>query len=161
MKIRLYPALAVLLALAAGPAALAATHPISTDGSDPKTWDPKMDGPIAAPASHQVIFENDNIRIMSVVVKPGQSEPYHNHTRCSVLVFDQPAKVVDKNKDGQVLPEAVVLGALPWAGDAAPKGVPLVWLQPPEATHSITNTDSHDMHLTRIELKKGCEAPPR
>ena len=161
MKIHHGLALAALIVAAAGSVARAATHPISTDGSDPKTWDPKMDGPIAAPASHKVIFENEDIRIMSVVVMPGQSEPPHNHTRCSVLVFDQPAKVTDRNKDGKVLPEPVVLGAIGWAGDNAPKGVPLVWLQPPEATHSITNNDSHPMHLTRIEMKKGCEAPPK
>ncbi|HUO22466.1 MAG TPA: hypothetical protein VMU59_08115 [Caulobacteraceae bacterium] len=147
------------LAVALGAAAQAAP-PISTDGTDPKTWDPKTDGPIAAPANHKVVFESDTIRIMSVTVLPGQSEPLHAHLKCAVLVFDRPTKIVNRDGHGNVLTDAVVLAQIPWQAPGAPKQVPFVWLQPPEALHSITNIDTHALHLTRVEMKNGCDAPP-
>lgn len=159
MKFRMHAGLGLALALVIAPAALAAERPASSDGTDPKTWDPKLDGPIAAPANHQVVFENDNIRIMVVTVRPGETEAHHLHLKCSVLVFDQPTRVADRDAKGQAL-GAVVWGAIPWLGAGVPKNAPFVWLQPPEALHSITNNDTRAMHLTRIEMKKGCDAPP-
>lgn len=138
----------------------AADRPISTDGTDPKTWDPKSDGPIAAPQNHQVVFENDTVRVISVTVQPGATEPFHAHMKCAVLVFDRPVKVTDRDPQGHVEQQPVVWGAIPWLSATAPKGVPFVWLQPPEAAHSITNNDTKVLHLTRIEMKQGCDAPP-
>jgi len=160
MKLCYVPMVAVAASLVSVQAGSADQRPISTDGSNPKTWDAKTDGPVAAPGNHQVIFENENIRIMSVTVLPGTKEPYHAHMRCSVLVFDSPAKVTDTNKDGVVTPR-VLWAAIPWQGEEAPKNVPFVGLQPPQSVHSIANNDTHALHLTRIEMKKGCEAPPK
>jgi hypothetical protein len=80
--------------------------------------------------------------------------------KCSVLVFDSPAKVTDYNKDN-VATSRVLWAAIPWQSEDAPKNVPFVGLQPPQAVHSIANNDRHPLHLTRIEMKKGCEAPPK
>lgn len=141
-------------------ASTADQRPISTDGSNPKTWDSKSDGPLAAPGNHQVIFENENIRIMSVTVLPGTREPYHAHMKCSVLVFDSPAKVTDYNKDNVATPR-VLWAAIPWQGEDVSKTIPFVGVQPPQSLHSIANNDAHVLHLIRIEMKKGCEAPPK
>src|SRR5262249_40269171 len=123
-------------------AGVADQYPLSTDGSDPQTWDPGMDGPIGAPENHKVIFENENIRIMSVRVLPGAREPYHSHAKCSVLVFDSPAKVTDYNKAG-VATARVLMGAISWLGEDVPKNIPFVGVQPPQALHSIANNDTH------------------
>lgn len=154
---------AFIVAMAAAQMAWAADRPISTDGTDPRTWDPKTDGPIAAPGNHKVVFENETVRVISVTVLPGETEPFHAHMRCAVLVFDRPVKISDRHpgpSKGQVEQNPVLWGAIPWLSDKAPKNVPFVWLQPPEATHSITNNDTKVLHLTRIEMKKGCDAPP-
>jgi hypothetical protein len=152
--------LALLLALAAAPA-LAAPLPISTDGSDPKSWDPKSDGPIAAPANHKVVWENADIRIISVTVAPGETEAAHAHLRCAVLVWDRPTAVKDQDKSGRPTLAKPWMGELPWPGSQVPKTVPLVKVQPPEAAHAITNAGKSTLHLTRIEFKNGCAAPPR
>lgn len=135
-------------------------RPISTDGTDPATWDPKIDGTIAAPQNHEVVYENDTVRIISVSVQPGETEPVHGHLRCAVLVFDRPVRVTDRDADGNVEQDAVLWGAIPWQGASAPENVPFVWLQPPEAGHAVTNEDTRVLHLTRIEMKQGCDAPP-
>ena len=41
---------------------------ISMDGSDPATWDPALDGVLAAPENHQVLYEDDVIRVISVTI---------------------------------------------------------------------------------------------
>ena len=150
-----------IVVLALGLAGAAAKPPISTDGSDPRTWDPRTDGPIAAPENHKVVYEDDNIRIISVLIVPGQTEKVHGHMRCAVLVFDEPAKIQDH--DGQMRPQVVttLLGNIHWPGDGTgpPSPAPFIWLQPPEALHAITNNDTHPMHLTRLELKHGCAGP--
>lgn len=161
MKNSLAAAAAVLIAASVGQADVTAERPISSDGTDPATWDPALDGPIAAPDNHEVVFENDNIRIMSVSVQPGEAEPYHLHAKCAVLVFDQPVKVTDRVGDGEIEQEGLVWASIPWLGEGVPEQIPFVWVQPPEAPHSITNEDTRPLHLTRIEMKKGCDAPPR
>ena len=160
---KLYPATAtaVLILAFVTQAAYADDRPISSDGTDPATWDPALDGPVAAPDNHEVIFENDNIRIMSVSVQPGESEPYHLHMKCAVLVFDQPVKVTDRVGDGEIEEEGVLWGNISWLGEGVPEQIPFVWVQPPEAAHSVTNEDTKPLHLTRIEMKKGCDAPPK
>ena len=160
MRITAFITLAILAGLAVSNARAADELPVSSDGSDPTTWDPKADGPIAAAANHHVIFENENVRIMSVTVVPGASESYHSHAKCAVLVFDSPAKVTDNDKNG-VAPPPVLWGTISWTGKTVPKEIPFIWLQPPEALHSVTNNDTHNVHLTRIEMKKGCAAPPK
>src|SRR5580692_1490794 len=82
--------------------------PISTDGSDPAKWDRKLDGLIAAPSNHKILFENDNIRVQSVNIPPGTEEPYHLHPYYSVLVIDSlPAKAMDRDAKGTVVKDPV------------------------------------------------------
>jgi hypothetical protein len=152
----------ILAAMLCATAAAAATPlPRSTDGSDPAGWDPRSDGPIAAPANHKVVFENDDIRIISVTVAPGAVEPAHAHLRCAVLVWDQPTPVTDHDSKGKPQRIDVWMGELSWPGGATPKDVPFIKVQPPEAAHSIANNGTKTLHLTRIEMKHGCAAPPR
>lgn len=122
---------------------------ISTDGSDPATWDKKLDGPIAASGNHKVIFENNNIRVQSVTVPPGTEEPYHLHPYYSILVVDStPSKTVDRDSKGNVIKTPVVV--------AQAKTFPVIFVQPPQAPHSVRNEDTAvPVHLIRVEFKKG------
>jgi len=57
--------------------------------SDPSTWDPALDAVAAAPANHRVLFENDRLRVLEVILEPDEEEPTHHHRWPSVFVFDQ------------------------------------------------------------------------
>ena len=59
------------------------------DQTDPAHWDPKLDAVIAAPANHKVVFENDRLRVLEVILEPNEQEPTHHHRWPSVFVFDQ------------------------------------------------------------------------
>jgi len=59
---------------------------ISSDGTDPKTWDPKLEATIAAPANHKIIYEDDDVRVLLVTLKPGEREKPHDHPWPSIMV---------------------------------------------------------------------------
>ena len=67
------------------------------DGSDPATWDPALDGVLAAPENHTVLYEDDLIRVISVRVAPGATEKPHHHRVPSVFVIDRMVKLRDFN----------------------------------------------------------------
>jgi hypothetical protein len=127
--------------------AFAQGMPVSTDGTDPKTWDPKLDAVIAGVKNHVVIFENADIRVLSVTVQPGEVEVAHHHQWPSVIVFDTPTKRENRDAKGTLLPVKKPPGDKP--------ELPLVLRVPPEAAHSVTNLDTVPMHLIRVEFKKG------
>jgi hypothetical protein len=52
---------------------------ISMDCTDPATWDPALDGVLAAPENHAVLYEDDAIRVISVSIDPGAVEKPHHH----------------------------------------------------------------------------------
>jgi hypothetical protein len=47
---------------------------LSMDGTDPRTWDPALDGVLAAPENHKVLYEDEAIRIISVSIAPGATQ---------------------------------------------------------------------------------------
>lgn len=125
--------------------------PLSTDGSDPRKWDRSLDGAVAAPGNHKVIHEDDEIRVLSVTVPAGTEEHLHLHPYYSVLVFDSLARSVDRDASGKPIAERAMVD-----GIASTRGpVPWVFVQPPQALHSIKNIDTVAGHLIRIEFKQG------
>lgn len=48
-------------------------------------WADSLDAVSAAPKSHQVLFENDKIRILEVTLEPYAFEPMHTHQYPSVM----------------------------------------------------------------------------
>lgn len=151
---------AAIALLAVSTLSAAAAPPISTDGTDPKTWDLGKNGPVVAPGNHRVVWENSEWRVIDVTVPAGSKEPQHLHPLCSVLIFapDIPRVIDHDGSDKEI--QAPWVGMIPQPG-ADPR-IPFVGLQPPQALHSIQNPDpKRELHLLRVELKRGCglEAP--
>ncbi len=150
MGSRLAVVVTLTLLCAARPAAAQAA-PISTDGTDPRTWDPALDALVAGAKNHRVLYEDDDIRVLSVTVQPGEVEVPHHHRWPSVIVYDHPVRSENRDARGNVLPRKTSAGNAEW---------PPVIRVPPEAAHSVRNLDTVPLHLIRIELKKPV-APPR
>ena len=53
------------------------------------TRDP-LDAMVAAPKNHNVLYEDDHVRILEVTVQPGEVENMHHHPRPSVFAHDSP-----------------------------------------------------------------------
>jgi quercetin dioxygenase-like cupin family protein len=56
-------------------------------------WPRELDALIAAPGSHRLLFENDRVRVLEVVIEPGAREPEHTHRWPSVMIVHQPARI--------------------------------------------------------------------
>ncbi len=138
---------ACLVAFAASTAF--AQMPVSTDGTDPATWNPALEATRAAPHNHQVIFENDDIRVLAVTVAPGEFEEAHHHPWPSVIVVDSLVRFTDHDVTGKEiklpLPDKIEM--------------PLVLKLPPQAAHKVKNVDTKPLHLIRVEFKKGFPKP--
>jgi predicted metal-dependent enzyme (double-stranded beta helix superfamily) len=68
---------------------------LSMDGTDPATWDPALDGVLAAPENHKVLYEDEAIRVISVTIAPGAIEKPHHHCLPAVFVVDRLVSVRD------------------------------------------------------------------
>jgi hypothetical protein len=112
----------------------------------PGTWDAVA----AAPKGHQVLLENDSIRVLRVSIEPGGLEPIHEHGWPSVMYFEQPQPItyiVYQLRDGTpVEVERVEAPALP-AGHVETIG--------PEGLHAIQNRGVEPFLAVRVEFKKG------
>lgn len=112
------------------------------------SWDypDELDAVVAAPNSHQVLLENDQVRVLEVTLEPGAHEPEHTHRWPSVMITDQPVRI--RYFTGQELthesPDPMPEESLPRTS----------WLGP-EGPHSVHNLDqTKRMHAFRIEFKQ-------
>jgi hypothetical protein len=102
--------------------------------------------PVEAAGNHHLVkFENENVRILDVIIRSGDTVPFHQHTMESVFVTLQPASLVFRDLGGNIIKEVdrSDFDDLPHydARVAAP------------APRSVENVDSITMKAIRIELK--------
>lgn len=105
-------------------------------------WPGSLEGPLAAPRSHRVLFETPAVRVLEVEIAPGEREPEHTHRAASVMIVDEPARI-------RYYAEGVLLYQSPET--IAPE-TRVSWLEP-EGPHEVENLDNHRYHAFRIELR--------
>ncbi len=108
-------------------------------------WPDSADAVAAAPDSHIVLLENDRVRVLRVVIAPGQREPMHTHRWPSVMLVDQPARIRYYGADGQLRFESR-------SEPQATSPISPDWLGP-EGLHAVENIGSNPFGAYRIELK--------
>ena len=112
--------------------------------SDPSTWPEAVK---AAPGNHKVLYEDNDIRFLSVTIPAHSKEPLHGHPWSSV-------KIVDKGGSGGI--DHIYGGPdIPIPAPTPKSMVPVVIAQGPEAPHQQENTGDTDQHLYRVEFKHG------
>ena len=125
---------------------------LAQGSSEPARWPARLDAVTAAPSSHRVLLENDRVRVLEVVVKPGEREPVHTHAWPSLMLVSHPAKLryipaVVLGNDVQLGSEEIVSAAPQPTGTPPPR-----WL-PPEGPHAIVNIDTTEYRALRVEIK--------
>jgi hypothetical protein len=110
------------------------------------TWPDSLDALIAAPESHRLLFENDDVRVLETRIAPSETTGLHTHRwpgTLYVLSFDH---FVRRDADGSVLVDTREGGVLPEHGSA-------VWSDS-LAPHTLENVGAAEIHVIGVELKE-------
>jgi quercetin dioxygenase-like cupin family protein len=102
----------------------------------------EIDAVIAAPDNHEVVFENEIVRVLRVIVRSGEVEKTHTHKWPSVFIITQRPRIKYFNEAG----EEVELGP------PLEEGNPF-WIEP-EGVHWVENLVHIDLKAIRVELKE-------
>lgn len=122
-----------------------------TTSTNPASWDPALDAVAAAPKHHRVLFENEKLRVLEVILGPDDEEPLHHHRWPSVFVLDQvQGPVHDIAPDGTVLPpnRDVMKAIQAWDGKGS-----LVVHMSPQPLGRVHNASGKPIHGIRVEMK--------
>jgi hypothetical protein len=122
--------------------------PETINTSDPSTWAPELDAVTAAPKNHKVLFENDRLRVLEVILEPTEEEPVHHHRWPSVFVFDRmKGPVHDMSPSGEMLPpnRDVMVALKEWDGQGC-----LVVNMAPQPAGRVLNASDETLHGVRI-----------
>jgi hypothetical protein len=91
-------------------------------------WPGDLDGVKAAPETHKVIFENEHVRVLEVIIPPHSEEPVHTHCLPSTLYIQQIRDIIVRDPDGKLIfdsrqmkeneKQAAFCAVEPWGGAA-------------------------------------------
>jgi YD repeat-containing protein len=105
-----------------------------------------LDGPLADPDHHQVLFENDEVRVVETRIPAGVTSRVHTHHRRQVQYTLSGSRICRRDPAGVVLldtraEDGFVLPRVQWS-DGTP-------------AHTLENAGPDELHVIAIELKNG------
>ena len=100
---------------------------------------PSEKSPLAGAAGHEVVLENDRVRIERLVLEPGKSTGRHTHTLMSLGIAVTAAKVAYQTDDGKEQVAEFQAGDFNW--------------HPEPRTHSLKNIGTTRFEAIEIEWK--------
>ena len=90
-----------------------------------------------APETHVVLLENAEVRVLSVLIKPGEKVAIHSHPR-NVVYYLSDARIRLTLPDGRVEDRAVTAGMAVWSDGAV---------------HAVENVGTSELREVQVELK--------
>lgn len=108
----------------------------------------EFDAVAAAPSSHQVLLENEDVRVLRVAIHAGATEPVHDHAWPSVMYFEkaQPITYITYEvRDGVPVESGRI--------DVPAEALTGAASSPPEGLHAVHNRGSERFLALRVELK--------
>lgn len=108
-------------------------------------WSVELDALTAAPEHHQLLMENDQVRVLETVLPPGERTKVHTHCWSAAQYVKSAAHVVRYDGEGKVLFDSRAAGTS-LASDIVRWGQPL-------APHSLENVDTVTLRVISVEIK--------
>lgn len=106
-----------------------------------------MDGPLASPENHTVLYEDADVRVLDVHSAPHTKEKMHTHARPAVMYVDS------QGAGRYFTPEDLVGRSHP----TDPEFKFRIFATKPEGLHATENTGDVPFHAIRVEFKHpGC-----
>jgi len=128
-------------------------QPIDTSSSSAKwVWPDSLDAMRAAPENHKLVYEDNDVRVLAVMLDGKKSEPIHTHKWKSIMWISKsivPCKIDNYKKDDNgklVKSDSILIKEMP---------INLGQLIGPEGPTSITNLGSESGVAYRVEFKRG------
>ncbi|MEH6679748.1 MAG: hypothetical protein V7724_04330 [Sediminicola sp.] len=115
------------------------------------TWPDSLDAVKAAPDNHKVVYEDANVRVLSVILDAKKSEPIHTHQWKSIMWIAKPIVPCQintyKKDENEILIESdsLIIEEMP---------IDIGQFINPEGPTSITNLSSENGVAYRVEFKK-------
>lgn len=158
MKIK-YLLIGILIGIGLGFAAVKFSHHTSKPDAVAESkstnkkwkWPESLDALKAAQDNHKVVYEDDNVRILAVMLDGKKSEPIHTHKWKSVMWIAKPIVPCQinnykMNENGKLVKsDSLLIKNMP---------INMGQLIDPEEPTSITNLSSENGVAYRVEFKK-------
>lgn len=118
------------------------------------TWPESLDALEAAPDNHKVVYEDNNVRILAVILNGKESEPIHTHQWKSIMWIAKPIvpcliNTYKKDKNGNLVKsDSLLIKEMP---------LDVGQLIDSEGPTSITNLSSENGVAYRVEFKREFE----
>jgi hypothetical protein len=107
-------------------------------------WPDELDALVAAPAQHQVLLENERVRVLQTRIQAGERTPVHTHRWPSVEYLLSSADFVRRDSEGEVL--------LDTRTARPPEPSTTLWSEP-LPPHSLENVGDTELRVIMVELK--------
>ena len=117
---------------------------MSENGHDQDVWIDSLDAMTAAPDHHQILLENDRVRVLDSRLKPGDATPVHTHRWPAVLQIVGTSDFARYDPEGNVIFDSR-------ESDEMGTGQ-TVW-SPPLAPHFVRNVGDNEIRVISIEIK--------
>lgn len=108
-------------------------------------WSPELDGPIAAPDQHKVLFENDRVSVLETTIRAGEITPLHTHRSPTVMYVISGSHFIRRDETGATMLDTKAIEP-PFAMP------PAMWSDFTPA-HTLENIGADDLVVIGVELK--------
>ena len=102
-----------------------------------------LDGVIAAPDHHKVIFENDRVRVLETTIRAGEITPLHTHLTPTVMYVISGSHFIRRDEHGVAMLDT--RANLDFV-------LPRVLYSASTPRHTLENTGSDDLVVIGVEL---------
>jgi hypothetical protein len=112
----------------------------------PNHWPDSLEAMTAAPDHHEILLENDRIRVLDTRLGPGERRPVHTHRWPSVLYVLSWSDIIRCDVDGNVLLDTRTVrskpndGATLWSASLGP--------------HSARNVGTEELRVIAVENER-------
>jgi hypothetical protein len=108
-------------------------------------WPDSLDALVAAPDHHQLLLEDQRVRVLHTRIAAGEVVPLHTHRWGGVAYLQSFSHFIRRDEKGEILFDSRL------AGD--PPKTPCAQWMPPLPPHTVENLGPLEISILIIELK--------